>query len=210
MNNVERLLAEKLLEIRAIKLQLDNPFTWGSGWLSPVYTDNRKLLSYPKVRTFVKTEISRIILENFGDAEAIAGVATGAIAHGALVADNLSLPYAYVRLTPKDHGLENLIEGNLKLGQKVVVIEDNISTAHSSLKVVEALRSAGCEVVGMVAIFTYGFVQSETALRKAGVRLVSLTSFDAMVEAALQTKYITATDAKNLQAWRRDPETWTN
>ena len=210
MKKVEHILAQKLLAITAIKLQPDNPFTWASGWVSPIYTDNRKILSYPGVRTFVKTEISRIILENFGSAEAIAGVATGAIAHGALVADNLNLPYAYVRLTPKDHGLENLIEGSLKLGQKVVVIEDNISTAHSSVKVIEALRDAGCEVIGMVAIFSYGLPQAEEALRKAGVRLVSLTNFDAMVKAALDTDFITPDDADTLMTWRRDPDNWTN
>lgn len=210
MNNVEHLLAEKLLQIRAIKLQLDNPFTWGSGWLSPVYADNRKLLSYPSVRTFVKTEISRVILENFGDVEAIAGVANGAIAHGSIVADALGLPYAYVRLTPKDHGLENLIEGSLKLGQKVVVIEDNITTAHSSLKVVDVLRSAGCEVVGMVGIFTYGFQKAEAAIHKAGVKLVTLTSFQAVVDAAQETKFINAKDAASLRAWHENPETWTH
>ena len=132
MKKVERILAEKLLNITAIKLQPDNPFTWASGWNSPIYTDNRKTLSYPDVRTFIKTELCRVILENFGDADAVAGVATGAIAQGALVADQLGMPYAYVRSTPKDHGLENLIEGNLKIGQKVVVIEDLISTGASS------------------------------------------------------------------------------
>ena len=157
MKKVERLLAEKLLKISAIKLQPDNPFTWASGWNSPIYTDNRMTLSYPETRSFIKTELVRTILENFTDVDAVAGVATGAIAQGALVADQLNLPYVYVRSTPKDHGLENLIEGNLKPGQRVVVIEDLISTGSSSLKAVEAIRNAGCEVVGMVALFTYGF-----------------------------------------------------
>ena len=208
MKQVERLLAKKLLDITAIKLQPDNPFTWGSGWVSPIYTDNRKILSYPQVRTFVKTEISRVIMENFGSVEAIAGVATGAIAHGALVADNMDLPYCFVRLTPKDHGLENLIEGNVKLGQKVVVIEDNISTAHTSLKVVESLRDAGCKVIGMVAIFTYGLPQAEQALKAKGVKLISLTNFDAMVEAAIETHFIDPEDADALREWRRDPDNW--
>ena len=138
MKQLDRLLAEKLLKISAIKLQPEHPFTWASGWNSPIYTDNRKTLSYPEVRSFIKVEMCRLILENFDTPDAIAGVATGAIAMGALVADTLGMPYAYVRSTPKDHGLENLIEGNLKPGQKVVVIEDLISTGGSSLKAVEA------------------------------------------------------------------------
>ena len=149
MKSPDRQLAEKLLQISAIKLQPNNPFTWASGWNSPIYTDNRKTLSYPDIRSFIKVELSRIILENFPEVEAIAGVATGAIAMGALVADTLGLPYVYVRSTPKDHGLENLIEGNLKPSQKVVVIEDLVSTGGSSLKAVEAIRMAGCEVLGM-------------------------------------------------------------
>ena len=149
MKPIERLLAEKLLKISAIKLQPELPFTWASGWNSPIYTDNRKTLSYPDVRSFIKVEMCRLIMEHFDNPDAIAGVATGAIAMGALVADTLGLPYVYVRSTPKDHGLENLIEGNLKPGQKVVVIEDLISTGGSSLKAVEAIRNAGCEVVGM-------------------------------------------------------------
>ena len=155
MKQLERILAEKLLNISAIKLQPDNPFTWASGWNSPIYTDNRKTLSYPDVRSFIKVELSRLIMENFPEAEVVAGVATGAIAQGALVADTLGLPNIYVRSTPKDHGLENLIEGNLKPGQKGVVVEDLVSTGSSSLKAVEAIRNAGGEVVGMVAIFTY-------------------------------------------------------
>ena len=154
MKKLESILAEKLLKISAIKLQPDNPFTWSSGWNSPIYTDNRKTLSYPETRSFLKVEMSRLIIENFPDAEVVAGVATGAIALGALVADTLGKPYIYVRSSPKDHGLENLIEGNLKPGQKVVVIEDLVSTGGSSLKAVEAVRNAGAEVVGMLAIFT--------------------------------------------------------
>ena len=165
MKQLDRLLAEKLLKISAIKLQPEHPFTWASGWNSPIYTDNRKTLSYPEVRSFIKVEMCRLILENFDTPDAIAGVATGAIAMGALVADTLGMPYAYVRSTPKDHGLENLIEGNLKPGQKVVVIEDLISTGGSSLKAVEAIRAAGCEVVGMAAIFTYGFPIAESRFK---------------------------------------------
>lgn len=157
MKHLDLILAEKLLKISAIKLQPENPFTWASGWNSPIYTDNRKTLSYPDVRSFIKVELSRIILENFPEVEAVAGVATGAIAQGALVSDTLGLPYVYVRSTPKDHGLENLIEGDLRPGTKVVVVEDLVSTGGSSLKAVQAIRNAGCEVVGMVAIYRRAF-----------------------------------------------------
>lgn len=208
MKEVARILAEKLLSITAIKLQPDNPFTWASGWNSPIYTDNRKTLSYPEVRTFIKTELCRTIMENFGEAEAVAGVATGAIAQGALVADELGLPYVYVRSTPKDHGLENLIEGNLKPGQKVVVIEDLISTGGSSLKAVQAVRSAGCEVIGMVAIFTYGFPVAQEAFEKADVKLITLSNYNAMLDAALATDYIKPGDIEQLREWRKDPANW--
>ena len=152
MKELDKIVAEKLLEISAIKLQPELPFTWASGWNSPIYTDNRKTLSYPELRSFIKVELSRIIMERFGAPDAIAGVATGAIAMGALVADTIGKPYVYVRSTPKDHGLENLIEGNLTPGQRVVVIEDLISTGASSLKAVEAIRAAGCEVIGLSLI----------------------------------------------------------
>ena len=198
MKTVAQLLAEKLLKISALKLQPANPFTWASGWNSPIYTDNRRTLSYPEVRTFIKIELTRTILEQFPEADAIAGVATGAIAQGALVADALNLPYAYVRSTPKDHGLENLIEGNLRQGAKVVVIEDLVSTGKSSLKAVEAIRNAGCEVVGMVALFTYGFPLAEENFNNAGVKLVTLSNYDAMLEVALQTEYITKDDLETL------------
>ncbi|MDE6153007.1 MAG: orotate phosphoribosyltransferase [Muribaculaceae bacterium] len=209
MEHIDRLLAEKLLKISAIKLQPDNPFTWASGWNSPIYTDNRKTLSYPDIRTFIKVELCRIIMENFPKPDAIAGVATGAIAQGALVADELGLPYVYVRSTPKDHGLENLIEGNVKPGQKVVVIEDLISTGGSSLKAVEALRSAGCEVVGMAAIFTYGFPVAEKAFNDANVKLCTLSNYNSMLQAALDTNYIREQDIETLAMWRHDPANWT-
>lgn len=209
MKDLDRLLAETLLKISAIKLQPEHPFTWASGWNSPIYTDNRKTLSYPSVRTFIKVEMCRLIMENFGTPDAIAGVATGAIAMGAMVADDLGLPYVYVRSTPKDHGLENLIEGNLKPGQKVVVIEDLISTGGSSLKAVEAIRAAGCEVVGMAAIFTYGFPIAINRFKEAGVNLVTLSNYNAMLESALETKYIRAEDLDTLKEWRKDPANWT-
>ncbi|MCH5245931.1 MAG: orotate phosphoribosyltransferase [Muribaculaceae bacterium] len=208
MKQLDRLLAEKLLKISAIKLQPEIPFTWASGWRSPIYTDNRLTLSYPDIRTLIKIELTRLIMENLPHPDAIAGVATGAIAQGALVADELSLPYAYVRSTPKDHGLENLIEGDLTPGQKVVVVEDLISTGHSSLKAVEAIRNAGCDVVGMVAIFTYGFPTATEAFSKAGVDLYTLSNYTAMLETALETGYIKPEDLETLHEWRHDPANW--
>lgn len=208
MKQVARILAEKLLKISAINLQPESPFVWASGWNSPIYTDNRKTLSYPEIRSFIKIELCRTILENFEQVDAIAGVATGAIAQGALVADSLGLPYVYVRSTPKDHGLENLIEGNLKPGMKVVVIEDLISTGGSSLKAVEAIRAAGCEVVGMAALFTYGFPVAEENFHKAGVNLITLSNYNALLEAALATNYIKPGDVDTLKEWRKDPANW--
>ena len=208
MKNLERLFAEKLLKIKAIKLQPNNPFTWASGWKSPFYCDNRKTLSYPALRSFVKTEITRIILERFGEVDAIAGVATGAIPQGALVADALCLPFVYVRSKPKDHGMENLIEGDLQAGKKVVVVEDLISTGGSSLKAVEAIRKAGCEVIGMVASYTYGFSVAEQAFKDADVRLITLTNYEAVLDVALQTGYITEKDIPLLHEWRKDPANW--
>ncbi len=209
MKKVERLLAEKLLKISAIILQVDNPFTWASGWNSPIYTDNRKTLSYPEIRSFIKVELTRLIMESFKEVDVIAGVATGAIAQGALVADLMGVPYVYVRSTPKDHGLENLIEGNIVPGQKVVVIEDLVSTGKSSLKAVEAIRSAGGEVAGMVSLFNYGFPVAEENFRRAGVKLYSLSNYNAMIEAALATNYIQESDVDTLKEWRQDPANWT-
>lgn len=209
MKSVARLFAEKLLKISAIKLQPDIPFVWVSGWNSPIYTDNRRTLSYPEVRTFIKVELTRLVLEKYPDAEAVAGVATGAIAQGALVADELGLPYVYVRSTPKDHGLENLIEGDLKPGTKVVVVEDLVSTGKSSLKAVEAIRNAGCEVVGMVALFSYGFPVAESNFEDAGVELHTLSDYNAMLDAALGTNFITDSDMETLRRWRLDPANWT-
>ncbi|MBR4846321.1 MAG: orotate phosphoribosyltransferase [Bacteroidaceae bacterium] len=208
MNTLEKLFAEKLLKIKAIKLQPANPFTWASGWKSPFYCDNRKTLSYPALRNFVKLEIARLVQEEFGEVDAIAGVATGAIPQGALVADALNLPFVYVRSTPKDHGLENLIEGELRPGMKVVVIEDLISTGGSSLKAVEAIRRDGCEVIGMIASYTYGFPVAIEAFTKANVKLVTLTNYEAVLEAALKTGYISEQDIPVLDAWRKYPAHW--
>jgi len=208
MTTLERLVADKLLKIKAVKLQPNNPFTWASGWKSPIYCDNRKTLSYPDVRTFIKSELVRIISEKFADANAIAGVASGAIAHGALVADMLGFPFVYVRSAPKDHGLENLIEGELKPASKVVIVEDLISTGGSSLKAVEAVRNFGCEVAGMVAIFSYGFPMAEQAFEKAKVPLITLSNYNAVIEEALRTRYIDESQTAILQEWRKDPANW--
>ena len=209
MRTLEKLFAEKLLKVKAIKLQPSNPFTWASGWKSPFYCDNRKTLSYPALRNFVKLEICRTILEKFGQVDAIAGVATGAIAQGAMVAEELNLPFVYVRSSPKDHGLENLIEGELRPGMKVVVIEDLISTGGSSLKAVEAIRRDGCEVIGMVASYTYGFPVAIEAFKNAKVNLVTLTNFEAVLEVAVKTGYINEEDVAVVDAWRKDPAHWT-
>ncbi len=208
MNSLETIFASKLLTVKAIKLQPNNPFTWASGWKSPFYCDNRKTLSFPDLRSFVKIELTRLILENFPDIDAVAGVATGAIAQGALVAEELSLPFAYVRSKPKDHGMENLIEGELKPGMKVVVVEDLISTGGSSLKAVDALRKFGCEVVGMVASYTYGFPVAEQAFADANVKLVTLTNYEAVVAEALRTGYIAQSDVQLLNEWRQNPSQW--
>lgn len=208
MKSLEKAVAEKLLRIKAVKLQPRNPFTWASGWKSPIYCDNRKTLSYPQIRTFIKIEISRLILELYPDVEVIAGVATGAIAQGALVADALGLPFIYIRPTPKDHGLENLIEGDLRPGQKVVVIEDLISTGGSSLKAVDAIRKDGSDVLGMIAIFSYGFPEAEQKFKAARVKLTTLCNYDAVLTEALATKYIGEADIDTLKEWRMNPSQW--
>jgi orotate phosphoribosyltransferase len=208
MDNLKRDFASRLLQVKAIKLQPNNPFTWASGWLSPFYCDNRKTLSYPELRNYVKLELVHKVLECFPEAEVVAGVATGAIAQGALVADELNLPFVYVRSKPKDHGLENLIEGDLKPGMKVVVIEDLISTGGSSLKAVEAIRSNACEVIGMVASYTYGFPVAENAFREANVRLETLTDYEHVVAEALATGYISEHDVDVLHDWRQAPDKW--
>lgn len=208
MQNVEHQLAEKLMAVKAIKLQPNDPFTWASGWKSPFYCDNRKTLSYPELRTFVKDELARIAAEQFPEAEVIAGVATGAIAQGALVADKLHKPFVYVRSSAKDHGLANLVEGDVQPGAKVLVIEDLISTGGSSLKAVAALRNMGCEVVGMVASYTYGFDVAEKAFAEAGVKLVTLTNYEAVLETALQIGYISQDSIPTLREWRANPSEW--
>ena len=208
MEDLRKTFAGKLLGIKAIKLQPNDPFTWASGWKSPFYCDNRKTLSYHDVRSFVKLELVHAILANFPEATAVAGVATGAIAQGALVAEELAMPYVYVRPKPKDHGMKNQIEGELPEGSKVVVVEDLISTGGSSLKAVAALREAGFEVVGMVASYTYGFPVAEEAFKEANVQLVTITDYQSVVEKALETGYINKEDVPMLDEWRKDPANW--
>lgn len=208
MEKSKKAFASKLLKVKAIKLQPQDPFTWASGWKSPFYCDNRKTLSFPDLRSYVKLELVHAVQEFFPEAEAVAGVATGAIAQGALVADQLGLPYSYVRPKPKDHGMGNQVEGEIKQGAKVVVVEDLISTGGSSLKAVAALRAYGVEVIGMVASFTYGFPVAEQAFAEAGVKLITLSNYDAVIEEAAKTGYIREEDKAVLAEWRKSPETW--
>lgn len=208
MDKQKKAFAAKLLKIKAIKLRPQEPFTWASGWKSPIYCDNRKVNSYPEVRTYVKLRLVSLILEHFPEAEAVAGVATGAISQGALVADALGMPFAYVRPKPKDHGMGNQIEGELAAGTKVVVVEDLISTGGSSLKAVEALRQAGVEVLGMVASHTYGFPVAEEAFKEAGVTLYTLTDYEHVIAEAADTGYVSQDDLELLSQWRKNPAEW--
>lgn len=200
--------AEKLLQIKALKLNVAQPFTWTSGWKSPVYCDNRKLLSFPHVRDYVKSELANLILDKFGDAEVVAGVATAGIPHGALAADLLRLPFVYVRDKPKGHGLGNQIEGALEAGQKVVVVEDLISTGKSSLAAVNALRAAGAEVIGLVALFSYGFDAATKAFEEAGVPFYTISNYNALLEVALKQGIVTDDQISTLNDWRNQPNTW--
>lgn len=208
MKNLDTLLAEKLMQINAIKLQPDSPFSWATGWNSPIYTDLRMTLSYPEVRNLIKVEMARLIMENFGDADVIAGIATGAIAHGALVADSLAMPFVYVRSTPKDHGLENLIEGDIKPGQKVVLIEDQLSTGNNCMKSLNTVREAGGIVLGVVVIFDYQFTMAAKAMKRAKLPIITLTNFGTMLDVAMDNKTLNQADAEVLQQWHGDPENW--
>ena len=210
MENLEKKIAQSLLQIKAIKLQPANPFTWASGWKSPIYCDNRKTLSYPEVRNEIRDAFVKVITEQYGRPDAIAGVATGAIAIGVLVAEAMDLPFVYVRPKPKEHGLGNMIEGEIPAGKKVVVVEDLISTGKSSLKAVEALRNANIEVLGMVAIFTYGFQISMQNFNEAKVNLRTLSNYDILIKTALESEYVKASDVETLTNWRIDPENWGN
>jgi len=201
-------IAEFLLQIKAIKLSPQKPFTWASGWRSPIYCDNRKTLSYPTVRTYVRQQFVHIINSEFGRPDMIAGVATGGIAHGALVAHDLGLPFIYVRSDTKGHGMQNQVEGDLTVGRNVVVVEDLVSTGKSSLNAVKALREQGCEVKGMVSIFTYGFDEAVKAFAKEKVKLFSLTNYNILLDQALRSDYITEKDLVSLNEWRKDPASW--
>lgn len=208
MEKLEKKIAKSLLQIKAIKLQPANPFTWASGWNSPIYCDNRKTLSYPSIRNEIRDGFVEIIKEKYGTPEVIAGVATGAIAIGMLVADAMNLPFIYVRPKPKEHGLGNMIEGEVPVGKKVLVVEDLISTGKSSLNAVEALRKADIEVLGMVAIFTYGFQTSEQNFKEANVNLSTLSNYNELIKIALDSDFVKESDLETLQQWRLDPANW--
>jgi orotate phosphoribosyltransferase len=201
-------VAEKLLQINAIQLNLENPYTWASGWKSPIYCDNRKSLSYPLVRELIKSELSNIVFSQFEAAEVIAGVATAGIPHGALIADQIKLPFIYVRSAPKAHGLGNQIEGVLQPGQKVVVVEDLISTGKSSIQTVDVLREQGADVIGMVAIFSYGFPEAAALFAEKNVPLVTLSNYEALLQLAGQKNMFTAEQIETLAAWRSNPAAW--
>jgi orotate phosphoribosyltransferase len=201
-------VAEKLLQVNAIKLNPEQPFTWASGWKSPIYCDNRRVLSFPYIRDFIKSEMCNMVFEKFPDAEMLAGVATAGIAWGAMAADQLKLPYVYVRPKPKEHGLGNQIEGFYERGQKVVVIEDLVSTGKSSLQVVDVLKEAGLDVIGMVSIFTYGFTVATDAFAKASLTYYSLTDYPALIDLAVMKGIIPADQLDVLLKWRDDPANW--
>lgn len=208
MENTAKQIANYLMQINAIKLEPQNHFTWASGWYSPIYCDNRKTLSYPTIRTFIRDAFVKNAKENFEDFEVVVGVATGGIAHGALVADLMNKPFAYVRSSSKGHGLGNQIEGVVSAGQKVLVIEDLISTGGSSLKAVDALREAGCNVVGMIAIFTYEFEIADANFEAKKVKCTTLSTYNALIEAATEAGYIQDSEVETLKAWRQDPGNW--
>ncbi len=201
-------VASKLLDIGAIKLNHQKPFTWSSGWKSPIYCDNRLALSYPSIRTYIKNSLASAIQENFSKVECIAGVATAGIPQGALVSEELGLPFVYVRPKPKEHGMGNLIEGKIEKGQKVVLVEDLISTGGSSLKAAQAMREAGFDVIGMVAIFTYGFEQSEKSFQEEKIPLVCLSDFNHLLQEALAMKQLNETQLIYVKSWRLDPANW--
>jgi orotate phosphoribosyltransferase len=204
----EQAVAEKLLQVQAVRLSPQSPFTWASGWKSPIYCDNRKVLSFPFIRDFIKSEMCNVIFEKFPEAELLAGVATAGIAWGAMAADQLKLPYVYVRPKPKEHGMGNQIEGYYENGQKVVVVEDLVSTGKSSLQVVDVLRNAGLDVAGMVSIFTYGFATAHENFNKAGVRLCPLTDYSTLIQLAIEKGLVSEDLQGILLSWSRDPANW--
>lgn len=208
MKNIEKEIAAHLLQIKAIKLDTSNPFTWASGWKSPIYCDNRKILSFPEVRALVVDSFVELAGEHYAETQVIAGVATGAIAFGALVAERMGLPFVYVRTAPKGHGMGNQVEGELKKGQNTLVIEDLISTGQSSLNAVEALRTAGARVAGMLAVFTYGFEVAGRNFQEANCRLVTLSNYFSLIELAAESGYIREVELETLRKWRENPSVW--
>ena len=204
----KKTVAEKLLQINAIKLSIDKPFTWASGWKSPIYCDNRKVLSYPYIRDFIKSEMCNIVFQSYPDAEILAGVATAGIPWGAMVADQLKLPYIYVRPKPKEHGLGNQVEGFYEKGKRVVIIEDLISTGKSSLSVADVLNNEGLVVEGMVSIFNYGFDTAKKAFDAVAIKLNSLTDYDSLIALAIEKNIISESDQNTLLIWRIDPANW--
>jgi orotate phosphoribosyltransferase len=208
MEDMQVEVAKRLLAIDIIKIQPDTPFTWASGWKSPIYCDNRKVLSFPETRSYICSQFAKLVREKYPKAEVIAGVATGAIAHGVLVAESLGLPFIYVRSAPKGHGLENLIEGNLHPGSKVVIIEDLVSTGSSSLAAAEAIRNYGSEVLGMLAIFTYNFPQAALNFEASGIELTTLSTYNTLLKVAYDQNEISDLQLENLNNWRKSPETW--
>ena len=204
----EKAVAEKLLQVNAVKLNLKEPFTWASGWKSPIYCDNRRILSFPFARDYIKSELSNVVFEKFPAAELVAGVATAGIAWGAMVADQLKLPYVYVRPKPKEHGLGNQVEGYFEKGQKAVVIEDLVSTGKSSLQVVDVLKSAGVEVIGMVSIFTYDFPVAAEAFKNAELKYRPLTNYPVLIQLAIEKGIVSNEEKEILLKWRNDPANW--
>ena len=208
MSILQNMTALKLLQLKAFKFQLKNPFKWANGWLAPLYCDDRKVLSYPKMRDFIRLELARTIAELYPDADVIAGVATNAIAHGVLVAEQLSLPFIYVHPTPKDHGLENQIEGDLRPRQSVVIVENQVNAGNNCVKVVEALRNNGCKVLGIVTIFDFEFPSTQRKISKLGVDLTALTNLDTILHHALHTGTISQEEAKAIKDWQMKPSKW--
>ena len=207
-SSISHQVAAKLLQVEAIRLNLENPFTWASGWKSPIYCDNRLSLSYPDIREFIKLKLKSLIQESFADTEAIAGVATAGIPQGALVADSLELPFIYVRSKAKGHGMTNMIEGVITPGQKVVLVEDLISTGGSSIKAALALREAGIDVLGLVSIFTYGFDIATENFANEGIKVATLSNYNDMIEQAVSANYVTSSEVDSLKSWREDPAGW--
>jgi orotate phosphoribosyltransferase len=204
----ENQIANLLLQIKAIKVNVAKPFQWASGWISPIYCDNRKILSYPKIRNIIKKQFISLINNKFNNVEAIAGIATGAIAMGAILADTLNLPFLYIRSDKKDHGLQNLVEGEIVPNQRIVIVEDLVSTGGSSLRAVNALREINCEVLGMIAIFTYNFKTTEKRFKEAGCKLYTLCSYDNLIDRAMETGYINSEGIDLIRQWHENPENW--